>query len=183
MANSKWSQLLNQTVIVWSVLYSLAVTDDDSSRSKAQRKVSRKKKRGSQDWEKEREETLPSPSSLLPLLFSLRFIILRYNSKYQSKGPIYVLHSFAFAAIRLFELVYFREKKGIRDSDEKSAGCQADFRGNAGSAPTPPSPPDHEWSKRSLIERSPIQHWGHRTPEQKKCLTMLNVKFERSNQI
>ena len=34
--------------------------------------------------------------------FSLRFIILRYNSKYQSKGPIYILHLFAFATIRPF---------------------------------------------------------------------------------
>ena len=137
----------------------LAVTDNDSSRSKTQRKVSREKKRGSHGWKREREETLPSPSSFLavgkegkkrgqignisaskgsravvwgrrknatlslpqtglsarrfffffpqrgawsqitwflPLLLSLRFVILRYNSKYQSKGQIYILHLFAF---------------------------------------------------------------------------------------
>ena len=39
--------------------------DAFQERSKAQRKVNRKKKRGSHGWEREREETLPSPSSFL----------------------------------------------------------------------------------------------------------------------
>ena len=101
-----------------------------------------------------RNPPLPSPSSLLPVLFSLRFIIYLYNSKYQSKGPIYILHLFAFNLQQLdfFNLCIFEKRK----------------------------PPDHEWCKQRLIELSPIQHWGHRTPEQKKCLTMLSVKFERS---
>ena len=54
----------------------------------------------------------------LPLLFSLRFVILKYNSKYQSKGQTYILNLFAFAKKKA------NTKNGIRESDEKSAGCQ-----------------------------------------------------------
>ena len=52
-----------------------------------------------------------------PLPLSLRFVILRYNSKYQSKGQIYILHIFAFQKKA-------KTKNGIRESDEKSAGCK-----------------------------------------------------------
>lgn len=38
---------------------------DNLTQGKAQRKVSRKKKRGSHGWERERQETLPTPSSFL----------------------------------------------------------------------------------------------------------------------
>ena len=132
-----------------------------------------------------RNPLLPSPSLLLPLLFSLRFIIYWYNSKYQSKGPIYILHLFAFNLQQLdfFNLFIFEKRK--RDSGKRWKKCgMQDFRGKGegmrDQKSPPPPPPDHEWCKQSLIERSPIQHWGHHTPEQKKCLTMLNVKFERS---
>ena len=147
--------------------------------------MSRKKKRGSHGWEKEREETLPSPSSFLevgeegkkqgqigkisasegsravawgrrknatlslpqtglsvrfarrfffffpqrgawsqitwflPLLLSLRLVKLRYNSKYQSKGQIYIRTGFGKAT------------KKVRD---------ARMNANAGSAPLPTPP-------------------------------------------
>ena len=55
---------LNQTVIVWSVLYSWGHRQRLQS-FKGPKKVNRKKKRGSHGWEREREETLPSPSSFL----------------------------------------------------------------------------------------------------------------------
>ena len=171
--------------------------------------MSRKKKRGSHGWEREREETLPSPSSFLavgkegkktgsnrkhigeqrepsgglrrekkrypfpspdrplrslrsptfffrrrrffvfflqsgawsqttwflPLLFSLRFVILRYNSKYQSKGQTYILNLFAFA----FCFFFGKAMRKVRD-----ARFSWKRRGKAGSAPTPPSPRDHE---------------------------------------
>ena len=191
----------------------LAVTDNDSSRSKTQRKVSREKKRGSHGWKREREETLPSPSSFLagrrwktgsnrkhigerrvpsggprrekkhhplpssgrplrslrspsfffrprrlffffpqcgawsqttwflPLLFSLRFVILKYNSKYQSKGRTYILNLFAFAKKKKQ-----KQKTGFGKAMKKvrDASFSRKWRGKAGSAPTLPSPPDHE---------------------------------------
>ena len=78
---------LNQTVIVLvSPLFLCmhVVTDYGSSRSKAQRK--RVMIRAGKESGKKPSAPLPSPSSLLSLLFSLRFIIYWYNSKYQSKG-------------------------------------------------------------------------------------------------
>ena len=37
--------------------------------------------------------------------------MLRYNSKYQTKGPIYILHLLAFEAIRLFKFMYIERQK------------------------------------------------------------------------
>ena len=74
----------------------------------------------------------------LPLLLSLHFVILRYNSKYQSKGQIYILHLFAFQKKKKK-----KTKNGIGESDEKSAGCQI-FVGKESecgiSKPSPPLP-------------------------------------------
>ena len=39
------------------------------------------------------------------------------------------------------------------------------------------------WKRGEFNWEFAIQHWGYRRPEQKKCLTMLNAKFERSNKI
>ena len=170
--------------------------------------MNRKKKRGSHGWEREREETLPSPSSFLagrrwktgsnrkhigerrvpsgglrrekkhhplpssgrplrslrspsfffrpprfffffpqcgawsqttwflPLLFSLRFVILKYNSKYQSKGRTYILNLFAFAKKK--------SKNKKRDSGKRWKKCGMPvFRGNGEEKrdqhPLPPS--------------------------------------------
>ena len=50
----------------------------------------------------------------------------RINSKYQSKGPMYILHLLTFVQIRLFNVIQFLGKKnGIWDSDEK--GLDAGF--------------------------------------------------------
>ena len=82
-------------------------------------------------WAGKRSEGVP---------FSLRFIILRYNSKYQSKGPIYVLHLFAFAAIRLFELVYLRakKKKGFGKAMKKVRDARLIFVGMRDQHPSHP---------------------------------------------
>ena len=49
--------------------------------------------------------------------------MLRYNSKYQTKGPIYILHLLAFEAIRLFKFMYIeRQKPGFGKAMIKSAG-------------------------------------------------------------
>ena len=74
------------------------------------------------------------------------------EAKCKSKGPIYILHLFALAAIGLFLLYIFNKKGGVRESHGWKKCGRRDFRRK----------------KASLIERSPIQHWGHRTPEQKK---------------
>ena len=71
-----------------------------------------REKKGGSKVRREEEETLLSPSSFLPL-FSSAIIILRYNSKYQSKRLyIYILGLQAF--IRPFQLMYSENKK--RDS-------------------------------------------------------------------
>ena len=46
------------------------------------------------------------------------------EAKYKSKGPIYILHLFALAAIGLFLLVYFQKKEvGFgKVTHEKSVG-------------------------------------------------------------
>ena len=56
----------------------------------------------------------------LPLLLFLRFVILRYNSKYQSKGQIYILHLFSFQK---------KSKNKKRDSGKPIKRCgMPDFR-------------------------------------------------------
>ena len=68
----------------------------------------------------------------LPLLLSLRFVILRYNSKYQSKGQIYILHLFAFQKKQQKQKTGFgKATKQVRD---------ARMNKNAGSAPLPNPP-------------------------------------------
>ena len=47
----------------------------------------------------------------------------RVNSKYQSKGSTYILHLLAFVEIRLFNVSVLGKKSGIRETDEKRAGC------------------------------------------------------------
>ena len=49
--------------------------------------------------------------------------MMRYNSKYQSKGTIYILQLLAFAAIRLFKFMYIgRQKPGFGKAMKKIAG-------------------------------------------------------------
>ena len=68
----------------------------------------------------------------LPLLLSLRFVILRYNSKYQSKGQIYILHLFAFQKEQQ------KQKTGFRKATKKVRDAR--MNANAGSAPLPTPP-------------------------------------------
>ena len=68
--------------------------------------------------------------------------MLRYNSKCQSEGPIYILHLLAFAAIRLFKFMYIgRQKPGFG----KAMKCRRrDFRDKeweCGIRIDPPPPP------------------------------------------
>ena len=77
--------------------------------------------------------------------------MMRYNSKYQSKGTIYILQLLAFAAIRLFKFMYSgRQKPGFGKAMKKSAGGGIFVikSGNVGSGSTPtPTPlPDHDSS-------------------------------------
>ena len=113
-------------------------------------------KEGSHDhgWEREWEETLPSPSpsSLLPLQFSLRFIIYWYNSKYQSKGPIYILHLFAFNLhLDFFNLCIFEKRK--RDSGKRWKKCgMQDFRGKGEGMRDQKSPPPPSSSRPWMMQ-------------------------------
>ena len=78
----------------------------------------------------------------LPLLLSLHFVILRYNSKYQSKGQIYILHLFAFQKKKKT-----KQKTGLGKAMKKVRDARFSWekRANAGSASPPhPSPPDHD---------------------------------------
>ena len=45
--------------------------------------------------------------------FSQKPLKTRVNSKYQSKGPIYILHLLAFVEIRLFNEFFWERKTGF----------------------------------------------------------------------
>ena len=79
--------------------------------------------------------------------------MMRYNSKYQSKGTIYILQLLAFAAIRLFKFMYSgRQKPGFGKAMKKSAGGGIFVKksGNVESGSTPP-PPLFQTLKAQLI--------------------------------
>ena len=73
---------------------------------------------------------------------------LNINRKGLSTSYIYSL----WQQLDFFYLYIFKKKGGVRESHGWKKCGRRDFRGKGA----------------SLIERSPIQHWGHRTPEQKK---------------
>ena len=134
MSRGGCSQLcsFNQTALVLVSLF-LAASDESSNariacarcsdsaggayRSEREKK---KKRRESCGWEKGGiNPSLLSPSSFLPL-FPLPLFMLSYNSKYQSKGPIYILHLLAFAAIRPSKFMYIgRQKPGFGKAMKK----------------------------------------------------------------
>ena len=69
---------------------------------------------------REEEETL---SLFVSSTFFRRFVILKYNSKYQSKRLyIYILRLQAF--ITPFQLMYSENKKRIWKSGENRVGCK-----------------------------------------------------------
>ena len=114
------------------------------------REVSTKKKKTARElWVGERRNKPGPPLSLfVSSLFSLPLFMLRSNSKYQSKGPIYIRHLLAFAAIKF--MYVGRQKPGFGKAMKKSAGGGIFVKksGNveSGSTPTPTPLPDPDSS-------------------------------------
>ena len=74
--------------------------------------------------------------------FCGNFLKTRVNSKYQSKGPIYILHLLAFVEIRLSNIFSWERKTGFGIVMEKQCGMRESRENGAGMRDQdPPSRP------------------------------------------